>query len=563
MGWRDTVTEYKPQKGSSWKDTIQDEEAAPPVDPEAGPVTEKHGPLWTGAANFADTVSLGYSPQIKAGMMEAADGLGLPSDHEKYADRRDYYRKELTDASNDNPISATVGSLGGIGGMIAANPAGAVSKFAGPLAESALGKAAIESLVNLGIMGLQNPGDEKGIVDPVQGQRRMDMLKAPLSDTIPVLDQIPTGALAAVPMAGPTLLRGANKLTAKAFGPKPTEIAKSMSRGGLLSEDSLGRYAQSTGLSKAMSSAGDLYDRTAARVSQVGQKIGNFVTENGGKIESWLANNVGPESQAALENSFHVDNSRARALSQVSRTDPDYPAIAKHVNDYFDNLKGAFGSDTNPEFTKLQQIRSEVQNKIKYDRKNPMKTPGTEKAYAAILSEVDRSMEHELNLIEKMPGIETKKLQALRKEYSLGKTLEGRALRQASRGESSQMSINLPAAGIGALSGHAMSENPNVAGILATIGGLTGSQIKGGPRMYSTLGALGAGQASRITSSPALMSTMSAPEPEIEGFPVRTLQPLEIQYKEAERGRIKGSNMPPSLKARQLNALEKGYIVLP
>lgn len=550
-----------------------------------GPAPKTPGPGMTALGTLEDVVTLGHAPNLVAGIEEMS--FSSP----EYIEKRDRYRKELQLGQEENPISSIAGTVAGIGGQIVSNPGGMLGKALG---KTPMGKAAIESLANLGLFALQNPGDEAGKAGDLQADERAEMLKAPIAQDIPGLSSIPMSSLAALPLAGPLISQGGAKLTAKAFGPTAKELRKQIPRteaggrtagampgsvlaggseaaprAGGITEEALGAYAQQSGIAPAMSSAKQLYTKASSKVNEIGQKIGNFIKDQDVKLEDWF-NKLPPGAlkqqklKQFLETGFTVDGSKSRVLNAISKTDPNRQAIENLVSEYFDGvIRPALGNAKTADFENLHRMRAEVQDMINYAREG--KIPAAEKTYNAILKEIDRAMDAELDFISQVPGVAKDQLKRLRKEYSLVKTLENRALRQYAKEEAKPFTFSVPTAATAGLIGMISSPDPRIGAGMAAIGGLAGGTVRGGPKLYSTLGAAASGQAGRMTSAPSFLGISSTPEKMIEGFPMSALVPADPHpiFKMEEREIIRKSEMPPSQKARMMNLLEKGYLYRP
>lgn len=140
--------------------------------------------LQTGLENYGNIMTLGHLPQTQALTRKAADIL-LPqsmNSGKEYVQLRDENIQREQDMNKENPKSADLGKLLGIGGSVVATgriPIGESAELAN-LAKNAgyFGKvgisAAKNALVGAGYGAANNPGDTKGVVDPLQVGDRLN-----------------------------------------------------------------------------------------------------------------------------------------------------------------------------------------------------------------------------------------------------------------------------------------------------------------------------------------------------------------------------------------------------
>lgn len=485
-------------------------------------------PWETGLDTHLDTLSGGYGPQLKA----ALDVMTDPNTN--FANRRDAYRQLLEQGQAANPKAKVAGIATGIAGQMAGLH-GATGAL--PLADlHPVQRGAIQSLMNLALQAGQNPGDEQGKVGVDMGAQlqQINPMEHPVAD-----------ALATVPMVGPlaSKLVSPEMAATKAFSMTPKEGQQAVSVNGMASKDpaELGKFAlEQKGLIQPMTSGHSLYERMAARTKEIGAKLGSVVRTVEPKINDWLSKNAGSsEAQAFLDDSFHLDNSRQKVLNIIDDLhDSDAPKMKAAVQEWFDYWKdrvarGSSEGASNPDFDTLQKMRTDAQSKLNYERspQNMQKTPGREAGMSAILDEVDRSIDHELNLAETLGGPRVGEMKALRQQYSLAKTLEQRSLRQAGKEVAKPMSVD-------------------------PLDMVKHSMIMG-PRTYQAGAAMLNGSLPpAIGASPTLVGMgLNKPEPTVEGFPLNSTQDVPPMMYQQAKDSIEKSNMPLSQKAKRLNLL--------
>jgi hypothetical protein len=127
------------------------------------------------AAGAQQGLTLGYAPQLEAGVIEPAmaklydfiNGTNFSKELDPYIDRRDKVIARHKKAKEDNPGTYLAGNLGGgiVSGLATAPLAGARAATVG----GRIGKAALAGGV---IGGVSNPGDIEGEYSGVQGRDR-------------------------------------------------------------------------------------------------------------------------------------------------------------------------------------------------------------------------------------------------------------------------------------------------------------------------------------------------------------------------------------------------------
>jgi hypothetical protein len=124
-------------------------------------------------AHALNTAAMNYGPEIVGAAQHPLDALSallgnpqMPGTKNEYVPSRDRARATLDKYSKDLPLPSGVGAAAG---MIPA----ALVPLPGGAAKSAMGRIAQSSAVGGAYGGLQNPGSDYGVVDPVQGEKRL------------------------------------------------------------------------------------------------------------------------------------------------------------------------------------------------------------------------------------------------------------------------------------------------------------------------------------------------------------------------------------------------------
>ena len=233
-----------------------------------------------------ETLTLGYAPQIKAGISKAASIIpgvtgqealtfldapidkafssetyeGLPEEEMSYTELRDMARRESDQIQGQNPGSALAGNIvGGFIGPIKGAAGGAT--LAGKLARGGASGAAISAAYN--------PGDVEGVVDPVQlGERGKQAVVGGAAGLL-------TGGLAA---AAPKVLSGAQSLAGRALGKGTKGLKKSLGERGM---KELGEEALERGIvSKTPRTAKMVDKKVKSELNKVGKQLGEIIDES-------------------------------------------------------------------------------------------------------------------------------------------------------------------------------------------------------------------------------------------------------------------------------------------
>lgn len=246
---------------------------------------------------FGNQATLGHLPQLNAAVEPAAAGIadlvtgGNSSETTPdYVARRDSWIKQQLDAKKASPRAYLAGQLGGGLATAEAMPIAAAETIPGQMLSGAASMAAQSAL--------QNPGDQPGVVDPLQLEARGEAA----SDKRNLIG-------AAAPLAGPILGKSGDllgKLSKRrafgALGPYAREVTKALGKDAI---EPIGQTALETGLIsfpprgyEALSKrAGRMADTAGAdlgqTVEQMAQKeTGDPVSLNREEIANNIANKL-------------------------------------------------------------------------------------------------------------------------------------------------------------------------------------------------------------------------------------------------------------------------------
>lgn len=275
MGWKDRITE-ETEVSPSWRDRVED------ADPQ--------GPLETYAETALDELSLGYYPQIAAGVKSIIKDMGDVATGTAEADPsypaiRDQERQELQRGQEENPIASGLGTATAIAGQIAIPAGGAarvakLAKSGAPIAGQVAKEVGKNMLMGSAVSGLKNPGDVEGEISPLQLEERLQN----------VIEEAPLNAAASV--AGGLIDAKAAKSAAKApeqivkvLRPTPTKASVFIQNDAKRARE-VGEYILSRGIVKPGDDAKTIVSKAENALSVAGKNLGDFIKTNAAKIDA-------------------------------------------------------------------------------------------------------------------------------------------------------------------------------------------------------------------------------------------------------------------------------------
>lgn len=435
----------------------------------------------TVAEQAANTIGMGYLPQVVGGVRSAMSD-------EDYLTERDKYIREMESRAAENPISAMAGVGTGIAGSMAL-PAAGVLKLAKGLPLAA--RTVMAGAAGLGNFLAQNPGDVEGVIDPIQAQDRLQMV-----EDSPILAGISTVA----PMAGPIAKKAkliddpAAAMAYKALNTKMDETKKALSRG-----EDFTRSIKNVGrdlLDKGIISGSEhkMLERSQGNLEKVGKQIGNMVDvlEEQKDLQKGITkklkaegvdfpkNKVDKGLRIGMKSLDEVGDMLAEEMGAVMTNHPE-KKVVRFVQNWINtngNGKKYLG------FNDMQKLRTDLQSKINWADTRSAQTEVND-ALKKMVGLVDKSSDDYVNFLEKKYyGNSSFKerlthLKNLRKEYSIAKTINDSILNKAAKKVKAPMSkLTLPAVGatVGALAG-----SSNIVG--GVIGGLAGAGLVAANKM--------------------------------------------------------------------------------
>lgn len=481
------------------------------------------GPAATAMDRAADMVLFGHLPQAQA----AVDTMSVSGDD--YVKRRDELIKLLETERADNPEADMAGMGLGIAGSIAANPG---SMLPGIKALPKVVQAGLAALEGLGMMAAQNPGDQPGVVDPLQ-----------LQDRKALVTEHPGMAAAAVALpaiSGLAQMNKGDKAAEMAFNAiEPSKrVRKEAIRAGeqsAKSQESVGRFALDKGIVSPSSNYEKMYDRSSEILKKVGTEISQVVGRTNEKVGADLLSKAlrGTSDKAKnefLSKTFARDNVKEKILGEIANTleyKPGSEAAIAKADAYLESI----WKKKVPDLEELQKMRTRLGESVRDWGKSMTETPEVQQAWRIIRNHVDDAIDAEFDYAEKIAATGDKsRIKQLRKDYTSAKVINDASLNKMSSSSGTSPAMNaLNIAGMAAAGGMAANQNiPQAAGTAAGILGLNlGAKFLGDGRgksmAASAADALGnnpMGRGMMAPSNVAAQVNRMTHDQTIEGFPM-------------------------------------------
>lgn len=261
MSWQNRAEEVK----DDWKSRAEDADI------------ENQGPLETFAETALDELTLGYYPQIAAGIKSQIDDVD-------YAKQRDIERSQLQTGQMESPIASGLGTGAAILGQMAVPMGGALkmaslAKAGAPLAKEAAKQVVKNMAVGSAISGLKNPGDVRGAVTPMQLDKRLENItsEAPLNAITSVAGGLIDAKVAKKAADAPVNL-------IKALRPIPTKATVLLANKAKRAKE-VGNFIFENGIVKPGYDSGTILEKAESKVNEIGNILGNFIKRNSDKIE--------------------------------------------------------------------------------------------------------------------------------------------------------------------------------------------------------------------------------------------------------------------------------------
>lgn len=472
------------ETGSPWekfKKPVKAEPSEPPVSlPSMQEVADASPAALQG---FGQGFSLGHLPQLQAAaeplitkIGDVVTGQDQSADLPDYAERRDAWIASQLATQKANPKAYLGGQLSGGLTSALAVPMGTLAKGA------SLGKTVAASMgAGAAIRALQNPGDVKGEVSPLQLEERVKdigmMVPVPGTEM-----SVPAAAIdAAVPFIGPglskagqTLRAGAERTAFKSLGPYAREAMKAFGRGKV---NDIGGTMIDTGAVGKMSlpkSYETLAENLKNLKESAGQKLGDTVEmmaqKEGGSPIGVSRSKIGDELQSELINTEATD-----AAGVLDRNAKMQAHIEAFRNPGLPNGAAGPVEDSIP-LLQAEMKKRAIGKEINWDRLPGADIPDTEAFNRALLTKLRGGVEEGGEALASKTGYPVDEFKSLKDQY--GNLSEAAAIAEkrsqknfANRFISpSDYGVGMVGAGLGAMSGGSPEERLKHAAMGASFG---------------------------------------------------------------------------------------------
>lgn len=330
-------------KSNKPKDFISDEEMKSLESSDDGGM----GPIETAAKSALDAASMGYGPNIIAGIKTLGGTIG------DYAKERDKERADLSLGQYENPISSAVGTGTGVVGQIGATAL--APEIEGPallakFAESAplISKIAKAFAIGEGMSAVKNPGDREGQVSGLQIEDRANnMLKdAPLNAAFAGVGGVISNKL-------DKLAQNKSLETMKVLSPTSSAIKDAESR--FRTED-IANFMDRNGITQGFPDAKELAQRAAAAKDRAGKVIGGIFQKYSPELEKKIPNALDTYDQ---DNLLKVLSTNREGEGDAAQ------AVAGKVQAIIDDIKANKGDIPNFTLDDLHRIKQRVQDQVR------------------------------------------------------------------------------------------------------------------------------------------------------------------------------------------------------
>jgi len=511
---------------------------------------DKTGPTEAILKNAADSFLMGHYPQVAGAVKSVIEDR-------PYVASRDEEIERMKRLEEEEPTAAMVGKGAGILGQFAV-PQLAASRLAQGVTTG--GRALMGMAEGAANVLAQNPGDTKGVVDPIQiEERAKNFSENPILSSASVL----------IPAIGPIskgmLGDSAAKMAYEASGPKKN-IAKEAIRSAESSPkqmESVGRYALDEGIVGPMSTYEKMYSIASKKADDIGKQISSIIDRNNDALGRFVEQRPkDPEVLKYLQNSI-TEGNKEKILAEIGdslKFEPGADAAVEQVRKYLNQVIPD-GSGKTLGAKDLQSIRVSMNNFIKWG-KDSKDLPSVQKAYKILRSKVDDALNNEIDLTAKTLGQNDRlALRKLRDEYTKATIISDASLDNYASSVSKKINPT-QAAGAGAVAGSIIK--PSISGAA------TGAAVGAGGAVLNNMMSAGRGASTyaNILDSlqnagriPGGMSRMSSDfiekrEPSVGGFPMsQTMQIGPNDYLNAKNGIEQDPSLSTTEKAKRLNLM--------
>lgn len=375
----------------------------------------------TFAESAGQALTLGYVPQIKAGIAEGVEEIGdfFTGDQtpdESYTQRRDRYIKELKDLQAQNPEASTAGTVTGTLASLFV-PGGAAAKGAGAL--SKIGRA---GAIGAGMGFLANPEDVEGEVGLQLKERLKGGLKggatgAVLGGAIEGASKIVRGL-----RNSPKVLEGrALERAIESLGPSKTKMTNLSARPGRI--DQMGKILLDEKVVDIGDDFASIAQKAQGKVDEVGREIGDLYSQSDRILAEVSTQGLPLDKIKKLGstriNSEQLADSLVREVNKSMKNLAGSGQIRRAVKRVADDIRGG---STNKSLSETLDLRKSVDEMINFSRRNA-ELKGVEEVLYNFRTKLNDKIEQRLGVIDDVIGTKgaPEKLKELNKRYSVFK----------------------------------------------------------------------------------------------------------------------------------------------
>lgn len=430
--------------------------------------------MQTFAERAADLTLQGYYPQAKGAVKSI-----LPNG-KSYVEERDQAISDMKIGEETNPFEYGAGTVAGI----AANVALPAAKFANM---AKLPRAAAQIGTNLGQNAIQNPGDEPGVVNPLQLAEHYQQAE----DSLNFSENPVQAALTVLPAAGPVLNKlqpaesrafsaldplGGKQINAETIDFQAAKANKHI--GDWLGEKEIGDFVLKNRILRAGDKVKDIYFKALEYKRKVGEQIGDFYAKNQSIIDNqyagWIQKNMkSPVFQNASPKALDLSDKDIRPYIESQMLGmPESEAAIDKVMSYLEQLKKQYGVNS-LNLVQSHEVKKKIQNHI-FNEKGLKNNIGAE-AYGNLLNFINGRIFQSIDDLDQFLGSEkVDELRQLNKLFMQADEVEEITKKAAARSTGGNSAIPpyldpLLVTGGAYYAGNAILGNPIQAGIAAVL----------------------------------------------------------------------------------------------
>lgn len=374
------------------------------------------GDFQTALEHGANQVTLGYLPQLQAAAEPVTDAIGNALSSTKiqprsYVEARDANIERLAEEEKQNPGSAFGGKAAGMALSAYLTPGGA--------AKGILGAAGKTAAYGAAYGGLQNPGDVKGQVDPIQAEERLK--NAAKGGLIGLGSGLATGTASAL------LNKGADKLShiestqaLKGAGAMTKEFRE---LNGKELTDEVGKFAREKGIVQAGDTVESVLPKARAIQNESGKQLGELYQQAQDTMRGLGKKAYGKVEKIGINPVRDKEEILNLAAAKL-KNEEGGPAALERLSKYLDSLRDQHGDMTLDPLT-AHEVKSAVDRTINYSR-NPLQSePDRETAFRELRKFINNKIQSQVDfLADKMGNPEAgKALKEANRNYGFSKTL--------------------------------------------------------------------------------------------------------------------------------------------